>query len=232
MWARSTGPVRRSPGRWTPRAGGGRDRPAAHDGFPRHAATICVLWAPPSGCGCCAPANRPAGGGPSPQSAGAVPAGVVADADRRGVRSSRRTPCRQRSWPSPRRGGAADPIRTDQLAGAGARSRRGLLPSLALVRVTPDGQPWRRLLLGAAAWGAVLVGRPAAGRRPWCWAPSLSSRSRSTSWPGWVCCPVDFLALGGLALIGLAATYERRRRDLPACARWSAGWAEVGRALP
>ncbi|MFV2100122.1 SCO7613 C-terminal domain-containing membrane protein [Micromonospora sp. LOL_024] len=117
--------------------------------------------------------------------------------------------------------------------GAGAlalRTRRGLtswlalgpglaavlLPSLAAVLFGPDPQPWRRLLLGAAALAATLLG---AVRR---WqAPVLLGGVTLTllalhelvrSWdllPRWV-----FLAAAGLALIGLAATYERRRRDL------------------
>ncbi|MFC4147083.1 SCO7613 C-terminal domain-containing membrane protein [Micromonospora mangrovi] len=91
-----------------------------------------------------------------------------------------------------------------------------LLPSLVSVLVAPDPQPWRRLALGAAAVAAVLVG---AVRR---WqAPAvlgsvvlvpLALHELARGWdllPRWI-----FLAVGGLALIGLAATYERRRRDL------------------
>ncbi|MEH0974831.1 hypothetical protein V6U77_27220 [Micromonospora sp. CPCC 205546] len=91
-----------------------------------------------------------------------------------------------------------------------------LLPSLVSVLVAPDPQPWRRLLLGAAALGAVLAG----ATRRW-QAPVLlggvtlvllALHELVRSWdllPGWI-----FLAVGGLALIGLATTYERRRRDL------------------
>ncbi|MFG2101882.1 SCO7613 C-terminal domain-containing membrane protein [Micromonospora echinaurantiaca] len=92
----------------------------------------------------------------------------------------------------------------------------GLLPSLVSVLVAPEPQPWRRLLLGAAALAVVLAG---ASRR---WqAPVLLGGGTLTllalhelgrGWdllPRWI-----FLAVGGLALIGLAATYERRRRDL------------------
>ncbi|MER7890597.1 hypothetical protein ABTX15_12305 [Micromonospora sp. NPDC094482] len=91
-----------------------------------------------------------------------------------------------------------------------------LLPSLVSVLVAPDPQPWRRLLLGVAALAAVLAG---AARR---WqAPVLLGGTTLTllalhelvrGWdllPRWI-----FLAVGGLALIGLAASYERRRRDL------------------
>nr|WP_305075074.1 hypothetical protein [Micromonospora okii] len=91
-----------------------------------------------------------------------------------------------------------------------------LLPGLASVLFAPDPQPWRRLLLGAGALVVVLAG---AARR---WqAPVLlggvtlallALHELARSWdllPRWI-----FLAVGGLALIGLAATYERRRRDL------------------
>ncbi|WP_371688709.1 SCO7613 C-terminal domain-containing membrane protein, partial [Micromonospora sp. KC207] len=92
----------------------------------------------------------------------------------------------------------------------------GLLPSEVSVLFAPDPQPWRRLLLGAGALVVVLAG---AARR---WqAPVLlggvtlillALHELVRSWdllPRWI-----FLAAGGLALIGLAATYERRRRDL------------------
>ncbi|WKU08184.1 SCO7613 C-terminal domain-containing membrane protein [Micromonospora sp. HUAS LYJ1] len=92
----------------------------------------------------------------------------------------------------------------------------GLLPSLVSVLVAPDPQPWRRLLLGGAALAVVLVG---AGRR---WqAPVvlgggtlvlLAVHELVRGWdllPRWI-----YLAVGGLALITLAATYERRRRDV------------------
>ncbi|MEQ4305738.1 hypothetical protein ABNF97_30875, partial [Plantactinospora sp. B6F1] len=90
-----------------------------------------------------------------------------------------------------------------------------LLPSLVSVIVAGD-QPWRRLLLGAGALLAVLAG--ARWRRQ---APVLlgggvlailSLREVVDVWdrlPRW-----SFLAVGGFALIGLAMTYERRRRDL------------------
>ncbi|GAB3161028.1 hypothetical protein GCM10027290_67680 [Micromonospora sonneratiae] len=91
----------------------------------------------------------------------------------------------------------------------------GLLPTLVSVLVA-DGQPWRRLLLGVAALATVLVG--ARWRRQ---APVLlgggtlalvALHEVGGVWdrlPRWI-----FLAIGGFALIGLAITYERRRRDL------------------
>ncbi|MEV4626111.1 hypothetical protein AB0J90_07460 [Micromonospora sp. NPDC049523] len=99
-----------------------------------------------------------------------------------------------------------------------------LLPSLASIVVAGD-QPWRRLLLGVGALVVVLAG--AHWRRQ---APAVLGGATLAiaalyevvgAWdrlPRWI-----FLALGGLALIGLAITYERRRRDL---ARWRAA---VGR---
>ncbi|TWJ26139.1 SCO7613 C-terminal domain-containing membrane protein [Micromonospora endolithica] len=91
-----------------------------------------------------------------------------------------------------------------------------LLPSLALVLGAPDAQPWRRLLLGTAALGTVLLGSTRRWQAPVVLgsvtlAP-LALYELARGWdllPRWI-----FLALGGLALIGLAATYERRRRDL------------------
>ncbi|MET7865761.1 SCO7613 C-terminal domain-containing membrane protein [Micromonospora taraxaci] len=91
-----------------------------------------------------------------------------------------------------------------------------LAPSLVSVLIGPDPQPWRRLLLGAAALIAVLAG---ANRR---WqAPVLlgggvlallALHEVARGWdllPRWI-----YLGVGGLALVALAATYERRRRDL------------------
>ncbi|MFF3857178.1 SCO7613 C-terminal domain-containing membrane protein [Micromonospora sp. NPDC002575] len=102
-----------------------------------------------------------------------------------------------------------------------------LLPSGVSVLFAPDPQPWRRLLLGAGALAVVLAG---AARR---WqAPVLlggvtlvllALHELARGWdllPRWI-----FLAAGGLALIGLAATYERRRRDL---ARFRAAVGRMG----
>ncbi|PZF85063.1 SCO7613 C-terminal domain-containing membrane protein, partial [Micromonospora deserti] len=91
-----------------------------------------------------------------------------------------------------------------------------LLPSLASVLAASDPQPWRRLLLGAAALGAVLLGAARRWQAPVLLAGAtlalLALHELARSWdllPRWI-----FLAVGGFALIGLAATYERRRRDL------------------
>lgn len=91
-----------------------------------------------------------------------------------------------------------------------------LLPSLVSVLAAPDPQPLRRLALGAVALGAVLGGAVRRWQAPVLLGAAtlvpLALHELARSWdllPRWV-----FLALGGLALIGLAATYERRRRDL------------------
>ncbi|MDM4720567.1 hypothetical protein QTQ03_13615 [Micromonospora sp. WMMA1363] len=92
----------------------------------------------------------------------------------------------------------------------------GLLPPLASVLVAPDPQPMRRLLLGLAALGAVFVGATRRWQAPVVLGAltltPLALHELARTWdllPRWI-----FLAAGGLALIGLAATYERRRRDL------------------
>ncbi|MFC4021660.1 SCO7613 C-terminal domain-containing membrane protein [Micromonospora sp. GCM10011542] len=91
-----------------------------------------------------------------------------------------------------------------------------LLPSLVSVLAAPEPQPWRRLLLGAAALGAVLVGATRRWQAPVLLGgavlAALALHEVARGWdllPRWI-----YLAVGGLALIGLAATYERRRRDL------------------
>ncbi|XTZ14284.1 SCO7613 C-terminal domain-containing membrane protein [Micromonospora echinospora] len=91
-----------------------------------------------------------------------------------------------------------------------------LLPSLASVLVGADPQPWRRLLLGAGALGVVLFGAVRRWQAPVVLGATslvpLALHEVVRSWdlvPRWI-----FLAVGGLALIGLATTYERRRRDL------------------
>ena len=91
-----------------------------------------------------------------------------------------------------------------------------LLPSLVSVLVAPDPQPWRRLALGVAALAAVLAGAVRRWQAPVLLGSAtlvpLALHELARGWdllPRWV-----YLALGGLALIALAATYERRRRDL------------------
>ncbi|MEH0846079.1 hypothetical protein V6U81_27235, partial [Micromonospora sp. CPCC 205711] len=92
----------------------------------------------------------------------------------------------------------------------------GLLPSLVSVLAAPDPQPWRRLLLGVAALVAVLAGATRRWQAPVMVGGGtltlLALHELARNWdllPRWV-----YLGLGGLALIALAATYERRRRDL------------------
>ena len=92
----------------------------------------------------------------------------------------------------------------------------GLLPSLVSVLVAPDPQPWRRLLLGGAALGVVLVGAVRRWQAPVVLGGGslvlLALHELVRGWdllPRWI-----YLAVGGLALITLAATYERRRRDV------------------
>ncbi|MFI6238565.1 SCO7613 C-terminal domain-containing membrane protein [Micromonospora sp. NPDC050795] len=91
-----------------------------------------------------------------------------------------------------------------------------LLPSLVSVLVGADPQPWRRLLLGVAATGAVLAGATRRWQAPVLLGGGvltlLALHELARGWdllPRWI-----YLGIGGLALVGLAATYERRRRDL------------------
>ncbi|WP_371687350.1 SCO7613 C-terminal domain-containing membrane protein, partial [Micromonospora sp. KC723] len=91
-----------------------------------------------------------------------------------------------------------------------------LLPGLVSVLVAPEPQPWRRLGLGFAALGVVLVGATRRWQAPVVLGGTtlallaLHELARGLDLlPRWI-----FLAAGGLALIALAATYERRRRDL------------------
>ncbi|MEU4479939.1 hypothetical protein AB0F68_18060 [Micromonospora sp. NPDC023966] len=91
-----------------------------------------------------------------------------------------------------------------------------LLPSLVSVLAAPDPQPARRLALGLAALGAVLGGAVRRWQAPVLLGAAtlvpLALHELARGWdllPRWI-----FLGLGGLALIALAATYERRRRDL------------------
>ncbi|MBO4209812.1 SCO7613 C-terminal domain-containing membrane protein [Micromonospora echinofusca] len=90
-----------------------------------------------------------------------------------------------------------------------------LLPSLASVLVSGD-QVVRRLLLGAGALAVVLFGAVRRQQAPVLLGgvtlAVLALVEAVRSWdllPRWI-----YLAVGGFALIGLAATYERRRRDL------------------
>ncbi|WP_328343366.1 SCO7613 C-terminal domain-containing membrane protein [Micromonospora sp. NBC_00421] len=92
----------------------------------------------------------------------------------------------------------------------------GLLPSLVSVLVAADPQPVRRLLLGAAALGVVLVGATRRWQAPVVLGGGslvlLALHELVRGWdllPRWI-----YLAVGGLTLITLAATYERRRRDV------------------
>ncbi|MFG2164113.1 SCO7613 C-terminal domain-containing membrane protein [Micromonospora chersina] len=91
-----------------------------------------------------------------------------------------------------------------------------LLPSLVSVLAAPDPQPARRLALGLVALGAVLGGAARRWQAPVVLGTAtlvpLALHELARGWdllPRWI-----FLGLGGLALIALAATYERRRRDL------------------
>ncbi|GIJ28462.1 hypothetical protein Vqi01_36240 [Micromonospora qiuiae] len=91
-----------------------------------------------------------------------------------------------------------------------------LLPSLAAVLVGAEHHPWRRLLLGAAALAVTLLGAARRWQAPVVLGGGtlalLALYELVRSWdllPRWI-----YLGAAGLALIGLAATYERRRRDL------------------
>ncbi|MET8836320.1 hypothetical protein ABZV78_20690 [Micromonospora sp. NPDC004540] len=91
-----------------------------------------------------------------------------------------------------------------------------LLPSLLSVLAAPDPQPARRLALGLVALGAVLGGATRRWQAPVLLGAAtlvpLALHELARGWdllPRWI-----YLGLGGLALITLAATYERRRRDL------------------
>ncbi|MEV1285636.1 hypothetical protein [Micromonospora sp. NPDC049679] len=90
-----------------------------------------------------------------------------------------------------------------------------LLPTLGTILVT-DGQPLRRLLLGAGAVLVVLVGAQQRRQAPVLLGGAalvvLALHELAAVWdllPRWI-----YLAAGGFALIALAMTYERRRRDL------------------
>ncbi|WP_238451767.1 SCO7613 C-terminal domain-containing membrane protein [Micromonospora sp. 4G55] len=82
--------------------------------------------------------------------------------------------------------------------------------------VAPEPQPWRRCCSGVAALGVVLAGATRRWQAPVVLGGTtltlLALHELVRGWdllPRWI-----FLAVGGFALIALAATYERRRRDL------------------
>jgi hypothetical protein len=89
------------------------------------------------------------------------------------------------------------------------------LPSLALIISVP-GSPWRRLGLGAAALAVVVLGAMTRRQAPVVIGGLVllivALHELVLLWqllPGWI--P---LAAGGVILVALAITYERRRRDL------------------
>ncbi|WFE46642.1 hypothetical protein [Verrucosispora sp. WMMD1129] len=91
-----------------------------------------------------------------------------------------------------------------------------LLPSLTVVLFGTDPHPWRRLLIGTAALAVTLFGAVRRWQAPVLLGAGtlalLALYELVRSWdllPRWA-----FLAAAGLALIGVATTYERRRRDL------------------
>jgi hypothetical protein len=90
-----------------------------------------------------------------------------------------------------------------------------LLPTLASV-LADEGQPLRRLLLGAGALGVLLAGAYGRLRAPVVTGGAVLAvvalHELVLVWdllPRWI--P---LAAAGLLLVGLAMTLERRRRDL------------------
>ena len=100
-----------------------------------------------------------------------------------------------------------------------------LLPTLAVVVVTDD-DAWRRLLLGIGALAVVVAGARARLRAPVVTGGAVllavALHELVLVWdrlPRWI--P---LAAGGLLLVGLAITLERRRRDL---ARFRAALARM-----
>jgi hypothetical protein len=91
----------------------------------------------------------------------------------------------------------------------------GFLPSLAMIISVP-GSPWRRLGLGAAALAVVVLGAMKRRQAPVVIGAVVlvivALHELVLLWqllPGWI--P---LAAGGVVLVALAITYERRRRDL------------------
>ncbi len=89
------------------------------------------------------------------------------------------------------------------------------LPSLAAV-IGTAGEPWRRLTLGVGTLAVVIAGATARRQAPVVIGGLVllivAVHEIVLAWqllPGWI--P---LAVGGALLVGLAITYERRRRDL------------------
>ncbi|WP_434741552.1 SCO7613 C-terminal domain-containing membrane protein [Micromonospora sp. SH-82] len=91
-----------------------------------------------------------------------------------------------------------------------------LLPSLVSVLAAADPQPWRRLLVGVVALTAVLVGAARRWQAPVVLGTvGLTLSALHETLRGWDLLPRwIYLGLGGIVLISVAATYERRRRDL------------------
>jgi hypothetical protein len=88
-------------------------------------------------------------------------------------------------------------------------------PSLAAI-LTSTGDPWRRVALGAGALVVVVLGARARlqasvviGGTVLLAVATHELVLLGQHLPGWI-----FLAAGGIILVGLAITYERRLRDL------------------
>jgi hypothetical protein len=90
-----------------------------------------------------------------------------------------------------------------------------LLPSLAMV-LTESGEPWRRLLLGVAALAIVVAGAVRRRQAPFVLGGlALAVIALHEIVLLWQRLPVWIpLSVGGFLLLGLAITYERRRRDV------------------
>ena len=111
-------------------------------------------------CGCCAGASRPAGGGRSPAIAAGselLGAWVLLAAGGVTVLEAYTLPAAALALGAGLLALRTRPGLTSWLA-LGPGLAAALLPSLVSVLAGPDPQPWRRLLLGAAALGVVLAG--------------------------------------------------------------------------